>query len=86
MLTGVSLTGWYVGYIIAGVVIAIVVVLVASILALARKIALQAQDINAALDEARISTLPLWDVDKVNSGVRSITRSAQEARRALGGA
>ena len=38
-----------------------------------------------ALDEARINTLPLWDVDKINGGVRSITKSAQEARALLGG-
>ena len=37
------------------------------------------------LDEARINTLPLWDVDKINGSVRSITRSAQEARAMLGG-
>lgn len=85
MVAGVDLTGWYVGYIIAGVVITIVVVLVGMILGLARRIGVQAMEITAALDEARINTLPLWDVDKVNRGVRSITRSAAEAREVLGG-
>jgi hypothetical protein len=85
MTAAVDLTGWYVGYIIAGVVITIVVVLVGMILGLARRIGVQAMDITAALDEARINTLPLWDVDKVNRGVRSITRSAAEAREVLGG-
>ena len=84
-MTGVALTGWYVGYVVASVVITIVVVLVAIILALARRIAIQADQITTALDEARINTLPLWDVDKVNGGVRSIIRSAQEARAMLGG-
>ncbi len=81
----VSLTGWYVGYVIAAVVITIVVILVGIILALARRIGVQALQITAALDEARINTLPLWDVDKINTGVRSIIKSAQTARQVLGG-
>ena len=81
----VALTGWYVGYVIASVVIAIVVILVAIILSLARRIGVQADQITTALDEARVNTLPLWDVDKINGSVRSITRSAQEARALLGG-
>ncbi len=81
----VVLTGWYVGYAIAAVIITVVVILVGIILALARRIGVQAQEVTAALDEARINTLPLWDVDKVNGGVRSIIKSAQEARTVLGG-
>lgn len=85
MAGAVTLTGWYVGYTIAAVVITIVVVLVGIILALARRIGVQALQITAALDEARINTLPLWEVDKVNTGVRSIIKSAQTARQVLGG-
>ena len=84
-MPAVALTGWYVGYVIAAVVIAIVVILVAMILALARRIGIQADQITTALDEARINTLPLWDVDKINGSVRSITQNAQEARAMLGG-
>jgi len=84
-MTAVSLTGWYVGYIIAAVVITIVVILVGIILALARRIGVQAMQITSALDEARINTLPLWDVDKINTGVRSIIKSAETARQVLGG-
>jgi heme exporter protein D len=84
-MIGVALTGWYVGYVITAVVITIVVILVAIILSLARRIGVQADQITSALDEARINTLPLWDVDKINGGVRSITKSAQEARAMLGG-
>ncbi|MGI9022941.1 MAG: hypothetical protein ACR2HV_06885 [Acidimicrobiales bacterium] len=73
------------GYVIAAVVITIVVILVGIILALARRIGVQALQITAALDEARINTLPLWDVDKINTGVRSIIKSAQTARQVLGG-
>ena len=85
VLGAVDLTGWYVGYIIAGVLITVVVILVAIILGLARRIGVQADIVVGALDQARINTLPLWDVDKVNGGVRSIIQSAQEARAALGG-
>jgi hypothetical protein len=81
----VVLTGWYVGYTIAAVIITVVVILVGAILALARRIGVQAQEVTAALDEARINTLPLWEVDKVNTGVRSIIRSAEQARQVLGG-
>lgn len=81
----VDLTGWYVGYVIAAVLITVVVILVAIILGLARRIGVQADVITGDLDRARINTLPLWDVDKVNGGVRSIINSAQEARAVLGG-
>jgi hypothetical protein len=85
MSGAVVLTGWYVGYAIAAVIITVVVILVGIILALARRIGVQALEVTAALDEARINTLPLWEVDKVNSGVRSIIRSAETARQVLGG-
>lgn len=85
MTDAVVLTGWYVGYVIAAVIITVVVILVGAILALARRIGVQAQEVTAALDEARINTLPLWDVDKINTGVRSIIRSAEQARQVLGG-
>ena len=85
MSVAVVLTGWYVGYAIAAVLITVVVILVGAILALARRIGVQAAEVTAALDEARINTLPLWEVDKINSGVRSITRSAEQARQVLGG-
>ena len=81
----VVLTGWYVGYAITAVIITVVVILVGIILALARRIGVQAQEVTAALDEARINTLPLWEVDKINTGVRSIIRSAEQARQVLGG-
>ncbi len=84
-LGAVVLTGWYVGYVIAAVIITVVVILVGIILALARRIGVQAQEVTAALDEARINTLPLWEVDKINTGVRSIIRSAEQARQVLGG-
>ena len=79
------LTGWYVGLTIGAVVVAAVVVLVAIILGLARRISVQARSITGALNQARVNTLALWDVDKVNEALRVTTRHASEARAALGG-
>lgn len=81
----VSLSGWYVGYVIALVVLVVVVILVATILGLARRIGVQALEAIEAVDEGRINTLPLWEVDKVNGGLREIVRSAEEARSVLEG-
>ncbi len=79
------LFGWYLGLGIGFVVVAIVVVLVASILALATRINGQAQEAIQGLDEARVNSLPLWDVQKVNNSARSVLEAARTARGALGG-
>ena len=81
----VSLSGWYVGYVIALVILVVVVILVATILGLARRIGVQALAVIEAIDEGRINTLALWEVDKINGGLREIVRSAEEARTALEG-
>lgn len=81
----VSLTGWWVGYVIALVVLVVVVILVGIILGLARRIGVQALGVVEALDQGRINTLALWDLDKVNGGIRSIINSAEQARAALEG-
>jgi hypothetical protein len=85
ILGQVSLSGWYVGYVIAFVVLVIVVILVATILGLARRIGVQALAVVEAIDEGRVNTLALWEVDKINGGLREIVRSAEEARAALEG-
>lgn len=79
------LTGWYIGFVIALVVISVVVVLAAMILGLARRIGVQAEAITHALDDGRVNTLPLWEVDKVNEELRLIIRDAEQARAVLGG-
>ena len=78
-----SLTGWYVGFSITAVVVAIVVVLVAIILHLARTIAIQAREITLALDDGRNNTMAMWNVGKVVEGVKDINRSAAAARELL---
>lgn len=79
------LTGWYVGFVIALVVITVVVILAGMILGLARRIGVQAEQITSALDEGRVNTLPLWEVDKVNEELSLIIRDAEAARAVLGG-
>lgn len=79
------LTGWYVGFVIALVVITVVVILAGIILGLARRIGVQAEQITASLDEGRVNTLPLWEVDKVNEELSLIIRDAEAARAVLGG-
>jgi hypothetical protein len=80
-----SLNGWYVGFWIAGGTIAAVVILVGTILGEARIIAGQAMKITESLDESRLNTMALWDVDLVNRSVIGITRNAAKARSVLEG-
>lgn len=79
------LTGWYIGFVIALVVITVVVILAGMILGLARRIGVQAEQITSSLDDGRVNTLPLWEVDKVNEELRLIIRDAEAARAVLGG-
>ena len=73
-------TGWYVGWILGVVVVALVAVLVLWITALAQRITRQATDITEALDGARENTLPLWDVRATNHVVDRITRGLRTVR------
>ena len=84
-MVAVSLGGWYVGFAIAGVTIAVVVVLVGTILGEARVIGRQAVAITESLEESRLNTMALWDVDLVNRSIQNINRSAAKARAALEG-
>jgi anti-sigma-K factor RskA len=73
-------TGWYVGWILGVVVVALVAVLVLWITALAQRITRQAADITTALDGARENTLPLWDVRATNHTIDRITRGLRTVR------
>lgn len=77
--------GWYVGLGIGALVVVIVVVVVSTILWLAARIARQAELVTAAFDLARVNTLPLWDVMKINDSGKAILRATRTARSALGG-
>jgi hypothetical protein len=79
------LFGWYLGFAIAVVVIAIVVALVAPVLVLAARIARQAPEINQALQQSYRNTLPLADLRQTIDHVEVIIGGLQRGRARLGG-
>ena len=81
----VTLSGWYVGYIIAAVVIVVVVAMVAIILALVRRISGVADDITDVLDEVRANTVTIPAVGALNDNLLSVVTHAAQARTALAG-
>ncbi len=82
-MLAVALTGWYLGFALAILVIAIVVVLVSWILRLARKIAIQALAVDEQLELARAATICIGDVPKVNAGLKDIAECCIAARGVL---
>ncbi len=78
-------TGWYIGLGIGFLVVSVVVVVVATILTLASRIGSQARMGIEAMDEAREATLPVWEIQKINSSATAIWRTAERARKLLGG-
>ncbi|MDQ2826412.1 MAG: hypothetical protein M3Y04_05570 [Actinomycetota bacterium] len=81
----VTLTGWYVGYVIAAVVIVLVVALVAIILALVRRVTGLADDITEVLDDVRANTTAVPAVATLNESLLSVVTHASQARQALAG-
>lgn len=81
----VTFTGWYVGYIIAAVVIVVVVAMVAIILALVRRISGLADDITEVLDDIRVNTASVPAVGTLNQSLLSVVTHAAQARQALAG-
>ncbi|CAN5499651.1 hypothetical protein BH20ACT19_BH20ACT19_09850 [soil metagenome] len=77
--------GWYVGLGIGFVIVAAVVVLVATILTQAARIGSQARTGIERMDVAREVTLPVWEIQKINSSTTAIWKAAEAARRVLGG-
>lgn len=80
-----DLTGWFVGYVIAAAVIIVVVALVGWILAVARRIGVQAIEIVNCLNEIRETTAPIPAVATLNTKLGSIVNGAATARVALVG-
>jgi hypothetical protein len=79
------LFGWYLGFAIAVVVISVVVALVAPILVLAARIARQAPQINAGLQQAYRNTLPLADLRHTIDHAEVILGGLERGRARLGG-
>ena len=82
-MLAVSLSGWYIGFTLGGVTITVVVILAGTILGEARIIGKQAIAVTESLEEGRLNTLALWDVDLVNRSVIGINRNAAKARAVL---
>jgi hypothetical protein len=79
------LTGWYVGYAVAAVVIVAVVGLVGWILGLARRIGVQANAILAVVSEIRGTTAPIPTIAKLNEKLLRVVQHATTARTAIVG-
>ncbi|MGH9070499.1 MAG: hypothetical protein ACRDX8_04885 [Acidimicrobiales bacterium] len=82
---GEPLTGWFVGLIIAAVLIVVVVAIVGTILSAARTVGEQARSVTLALDEIRRNTVALADVPVINAAIADINNSAVTARGVLEG-
>ena len=81
MLTIASTAGWTVGIVLGVVVIAVAAVIVITIVALARRIAGQAETADAAVEVVRRQTDGLAGVGRINdSGVR-ILHAARALRK-----
>ncbi|MGI8864549.1 MAG: hypothetical protein ACR2JH_09165 [Solirubrobacteraceae bacterium] len=74
---------WYLGLGIGFAIVVVVVVIVATILALAARIGAQAREGIDAMEQARIATLPVWEVQKTNVALTAIWKAAESARETL---
>ena len=71
---------WLLGYVIAAVVVALAAALLLAIIALARRIAGQADEIVAALEGTHANTAALFDVAEVNYSLEQLHRAVKAAR------
>lgn len=85
MPADVSLTGWWVGYAIAGAVVGVVAVVVGTILLLATRIRDQARTIASVLEGIRANTDALWEVQQTNVRLSNLVDGARRASKGIGG-
>jgi hypothetical protein len=78
-------TGWVIGFVMFGVVVAAVVALVVPILLLANKIGRQAPGINSSLQESQEHTAGLAGLETTIDHVNVIVGGLNRARVTLGG-
>ena len=77
----VSTTGWWIAGSVAGAfAVLAAAALVLTVIALARKIVVQAREIEAALAGARRNTESLFDIAMMNHALESITRGIKQAK------
>lgn len=77
-------TAWLVGWVLGGVVVVVAAVLLVAIIALARRVAAQADGITRALEGAREHTEPLFEVRRTNLAIDRITRGLAAVRKGDG--
>ena len=77
------MSGWVIGWIVGGAVVAVVVVLLLLMIQGAARAAAKAEATLAALDIAKVTTLPLWEVDTTNQVASRIVGAATAAREYL---
>lgn len=77
------MSGWVLGWIIGAGVVVIVVVLLLLMIQGAARAAQKAEAILAALDEAKVNTHALWEVDITNQAASRIVAAATTAREHL---
>lgn len=75
-----SLGGWYFGLGLGFFLVWVVVILVATVLAYAGRIARQAREATRGLDAARVTTLPLWEIERLDDHAQSILEAASNIR------
>lgn len=76
-------TGWWIGYVIGGVLVVVVVVLLMLMIRGASRAADKAEAVLDALLEGRDHTAALWDAHDVNVAIERITDGAGAVRRHL---
>ncbi|MEO7398335.1 MAG: hypothetical protein ABIW84_07215 [Ilumatobacteraceae bacterium] len=77
------MNGWVIGWIIACAVVVVVVLLLLLMIQGASRTAAKAESVLAALDVAKVNTLPLWAVDTTNQVAGRIVAAATSAREYL---
>ncbi|MDQ3146992.1 MAG: hypothetical protein M3R01_08705 [Actinomycetota bacterium] len=77
------MSGWVLGWIIGGAIVVVVVALLLLMIRGAARAAGKAEAVLAALDEAKVNTLPLWEVDTTNQVATRIVEAATAAREHL---
>lgn len=76
-------TWWYIGLGIGFAIVVVVVIVAASLLALAGRIGAQARAGIELMERARLSTLPVWQLQRTNSSLTAISKAAASIRQSL---
>ncbi len=80
-----SNTGWQIGLAIGFAIVVVVVIFVGLILMYAHRIADQASAGIGPMDSVRANTQGVWKLQDINRATTGIWRSAETARKVLGG-